>query len=400
MTGATMTGVTMREAMTGVIRLAAIALIAGSASLIPPGRGMAQAVPQQPDVLSIDHFVRVQSTAPSMDGEIAQIYVRERAAPSTVFRGRDLEGRVVLFVHGAGTPAEVAFDAPYEGFSWMAHHAKAGFDAFSVDMTGYGRSTRPTAMNDPCNLSEAHQADLVPLFLERTCEPSYPYRATTSASDWHDIDRVVDYLRELRGVDRVSLVGWSAGGPRAAGYAALHPDKVDRIVLLAPAYNRAAQAEPPAKLPVAGPTMSKQTHRDFEALWNRQVGCIDQYEPAVSAAVWSAMLESDPVGATWGPGLRRAPQRTSWGWTQEVVRRTATPMLLVAGIHDGQVSPARVREMYEDLGSQEKVLLDLACSSHNAMWEMNRTLLFDASLEWLTDGTVDGVANGVVRKGY
>jgi pimeloyl-ACP methyl ester carboxylesterase len=390
----------MRVTMTGVTRFVAIALLAGSASLVFGGRGMAQAAPHAPDVLSIDHYVRVESTAPSMKGEIAQIYVRERAAPSTVFRSLDLEGRVVLFVHGAGTPAEVAFDAPYEGFSWMAHHAEAGFDAFSVDMTGYGLSTRPTAMNDPCNLSEEQQADLVPSFLDRTCAPSFPYRATTSASDWHDIDGVVDYLRKLRGVDRVSLVGWSAGGPRAAGYAALHPDKVDRIVLLAPAYNRAAPAEPPANLPVAGPAMNKQTHHDFEALWNRQVGCVDQYEPAVSAAVWGAMLASDPVGATWGPGLRRAPQRASWGWTQEVVRQTATPMLLVAGIHDGQVPPARVRQMYDDLGSQEKVLLDLGCSSHNAMWEMNRTLLFDASLEWLTSGTVDGLANGVVRKGY
>ena len=33
-----------------------------------------------------------------------------------------------------------------------------------------------------------------------------------------------------------------------------------------------------------------------------------------------------------------------------------------------------------------KVLLDLGCSSHNAMWETNRTLLFDASAEWLANG--------------
>lgn len=386
--------------MTRVTGVASITLMTVTASLISGGSAMAQARQEATEVLSIDHYVRVESTAPSMEGEIAQIYVRERATPATVFRGLDLEGRVVLFIHGAGTPAEVAFDPPYEGYSWMAHHAEAGFDAFSVDMTGYGRSTRPTAMNDPCNLSEAQQTDLVPLFLKGPCKPSYPYRATTLASDWNDIDRVVDYLRQLRGVDRVSLVGWSAGGPRAAGYAARNPDKIDRIVLLAPAYNRAARAEPPATLPVGGPTMTKQTHRDFEALWDRQVGCVDQYEPAVSAAVWTAMLESDPVGATWGPGLRRAPQSASWGWTQEVVRRTATPMLLVAGIHDGQVPPGRVREMYEDLGSQEKVLLDLGCASHNAMWEVNRTLLFDASLEWLTGGSVDGLKSGVVRMGY
>jgi pimeloyl-ACP methyl ester carboxylesterase len=190
------------------------------------------------------------------------------------------------------------------------------------------------------------------------------------------------------------------GGPRAAGYAARNPDKIDRIVLLAPAYNRAARAEPPEALPVAGPTMTKQTRRDFEANWDRQIGCTDQYETAVSAAVWTAMMESDPVGATWGPGLRRAPRSTSWGWTQEVVRGTETPMLLVAGIHDGQVSAASVGRMYEDLGAEQKVLLDLGCASHNAMWETNRTLLFDASLEWLTEGSVGGVESGVVQMGY
>lgn len=386
--------------MTRVTCAAVAVLMAVCGSLIPGGSGIAQSIPDAPHVLTIDHYVKVESTAPSMEGEIAQLYVRERAAPATVSRAQDLEGRVVLFIHGAGTPAEVAFDAPHEGYSWMAHHAEAGFDVFSVDMTGYGRSTRPTAMNDPCNLSEAQQADLVPLFLPETCDPSYAYRATTLASDWHDIGQAVDYIRQLRGVDRVSLVGWSMGGPRAAGYAARNPDEIDRIVLLAPAYNRAARAEPPEALPVAGPTMTKQTRRDFEANWDRQVGCTDQYQPEVSGAVWTAMMESDPVGATWGPGLRRAPRSTSWGWTQEVVRATETPMLLVAGIHDGQVSAASVGRMYEDLGAEQKVLLDLGCASHNAMWETNRTLLFDASLEWLTEGSVGGVESGVVKMGY
>ena len=32
---------------------------------------------------------------------------------------------VVLFVHGAGTPAEVSFDVPYKDYSWMAYLAHA-----------------------------------------------------------------------------------------------------------------------------------------------------------------------------------------------------------------------------------------------------------------------------------
>src|ERR1019366_3850721 len=99
--------------------------------------------------------------------------------------------RVVLFIHGAGTPAEVAFDVPYQDYSWMAYLAKAGFDVFSMDLTGYGRSTRPAAMNDPCNLSQEQQGQLVPKTLSVQCFPSFHTAMTTMSSDWDDIAAVV-----------------------------------------------------------------------------------------------------------------------------------------------------------------------------------------------------------------
>ncbi|MDP2285346.1 MAG: alpha/beta hydrolase, partial [Pseudohongiella sp.] len=201
-------------------------------------------------------------------------------------------------------------------------------------------------------------------------------------------------------VETVHLVAWSLGGPRAAGYAARHPEKVGRVVLLAPAYNRNRSADAPATVPVPGPAFTKQSERDFFNGWNRQSSCTNQYDPQVAATIWQDMLASDPVGATWGTGVRRAPSTAVWGWTREVVGNTRAPMLLVAGILDVQVPAARVTEMYEDLGASEKVLLDLGCASHNAMWELNAPLLFDASLQWLRDGSVDGQTTGVVRKGY
>jgi fermentation-respiration switch protein FrsA (DUF1100 family) len=111
-------------------------------------------------------------------------------------------------------------------------------------------------------------------------------------------------------------------------------------------------------------------------------------------------MESDPVGATWGPGVRRAPGTTSWGWNADVVTKMKAPTLLVSGIHDKQVSPDRVREYYADLGSPQKMFIDLGCSSHNAMWERNHLLLFRASLEWLVQGTVNGVKEGELKLGY
>ena len=351
-------------------------------------------------LLRVDHYVRVKSAVPAIAGQTTQIYVREVVQAGAVLRGGPAADRVVVFIHGAGTPAEVAFDVPYQDYSWMAYLANAGFDVFSMDMTGYGRSTRPPAMNDPCNLTAAQQALYIPSLIKAACPPSYANNMTTIASDWNDINAVVDHIRALRRVEKVSLVAWSLGGPRSGGFAAQHPEKVNRIVALAPAYNRDRPAEAPSQVPASGAAMNTQSRAEFIANWDRQVGCPGQYERPALESVWSEMIASDVVGATWGSGVRRAPQTTSWGWNAAVVAKTQVPYLMVAGVLDKQVNPNSVRNLYADLGAKQKVFLDLACSSHNAMWEKNHLLLFQASLEWLTSGTVNGKEEGIVQMGY
>src|SRR2546422_3572182 len=245
-------------------------------------------------LLTIDHFVRVKSAVPSIAGQPTQIYVREKAKAGTVLRSSTFTNQVVLFVHGAGTPAEVAFDVPSQDYSWMGYLARAGFDVFSMDTTGYGRSTRPPAMNDPCNLTKEQQAAFIPSLIPAPCAPSYPRQLTTITSDWDDIGAAVDYIRALRRVDRVSLIAWSLGGPRAGGYAARHSDKVQKLVLLAPAYNRMSSTDAPAILPAEGVAMNTQSHDEFIANWDRQVGCSAQYDSATAESVWSNMIASDP----------------------------------------------------------------------------------------------------------
>jgi pimeloyl-ACP methyl ester carboxylesterase len=376
------------------VRTIAIAFLAGLVPWLAAAQPTSGEDSQQ--ILTVDHYVANRSTVPALEGQTVQLYVRERVKPATIQRGAPRDDRVVLFVHGAGTPAEVAFDVPYADYSWMAYLAAAGFDVFSMDMTGYGRSTRPTVMNDVCNLSAEQQTAL-----GRTpCEAAHRAQLTTIASDWDDLDAVVDYIRELRDVPSVSLVGWSLGGPRAGGYASRNPAKVAKLVLLAPAYSRNAGQQAPQPSPAQGAAFNAQSHADFTAGWERQIGCPNQFEPEAAAAVWRAMLESDPVGASWGQGVRRAPNTTVWGFGKAAVERMQTPTLMVAAIHDKQVLPERVHEYFADLGAENKVLLDLGCVSHNAMWEANHLLLFRASLEWLTAGTVEGMAQGVVRLGY
>jgi len=150
-----------------------------------------------------EHYVQVQSTVPAISGQITQIYVREVVEASTVLRGgAATANRVALFIHGAGTPAEVSFDVPYQDYSWMGYLAHAGFDVFSMDVTGYGRSTRPPAMSDPCNLTSQQQALFVPALIPKLCDASYPHQMTTLASDWHDIEAVVDQVRAMRRVKK------------------------------------------------------------------------------------------------------------------------------------------------------------------------------------------------------
>lgn len=368
------------------------------------GSMSARGVTPADDLITVDHYVRVKSTVAAMAGQPAQLYVRERVNPAVLLRSANLTDRVVLFVHGAGTPAEVAFDVPHPDYSWMAYLAADGFDVFSMDQTGYGRSTRPAPMDDPCNLSREQQLTLIPALLAAPCPPSHGRALTTMATDWDEVAAVVSYLRALRRVERVALVAWSRGGPRAGGYAVRHPDTVSRLVLFAPGYDRTATGEAAQaaqnRLASGGAAMNTQSRREFLANWDRQVGCRDQYDPAVADAVWTDMLRSDPVGATWGMGVRRAPNSTGT-WTPAMARTLAAPTLMVVGEHDRQaVPPGRTRHLYEDIAATEKVYADLACSSHNAMWERNRLALFEASRTWLTSGTVNGVKQGMIRLGY
>jgi pimeloyl-ACP methyl ester carboxylesterase len=348
-------------------------------------------------LLRIDHYVKVTSTAPAINGKTAQIYVREVVRAGPALRGAARGAGIVLFVHGAGTPGEVAFDVPYQDYSWMAFLANAGFDVFAMDMTGYGRSTRPEPMNDPCNLSPEQQAQFVPSVIPAPCAATYTQSATSPQSDWNDIGAVVDYLTKLRDVKQVSLIGWSLGGPRAGGYASQNPSKVSRLLLFSPAYRRGAPSQQPraARVP-----MNVQSRADFDANWDRQLGCPDQYDPAARNAVWSEMMAADAVGASWGSGVRRAPNVGFAGWDGSVVGKMQIPAMFVAPVHDVQATPKNVGELMADYGAKEKVLLDLACASHNALWERNHLLLFKASAEWLLKGSVNGSRQGTVRLGY
>jgi pimeloyl-ACP methyl ester carboxylesterase len=326
------------------------------------------------------------------------LYMRERAQANVVQQGNSLTGKVVVFVQGSRQGSTAVFDAPYQDYSWMGYLAQSGgFDTFALDMTGYGFSTRPAPMDDPCNLDPAQQALLAPSVLPEVCPPSYTSQVTTLRSDWDDLDGAVNYVRALRHVDRVSLVGWSFGGSRAGGYAALHPDKVDRLVLLASGLDR---DHPTASAPedaAPGAPMDLASPAGFSAGWDPQVKCSDQFDPGIREAIWNEAVVAD--GVSWAPGLRRVPPFPTWSWNRSIAEKVQAPTLLISGELDQTVPQQVVRDLYADLRTDHKVFVDMACTSHFAAWETRHLTLFQASLEWLQDGSVNHVRDGSIRLG-
>ena len=76
------------------------------------------------------------------------IFVRNKR-PADSDRSLHARSARVLFVHGSTYPAHTGFDIPLGGQSWMEFIASHGYDVYCLDVRGYGRSTRPKAMDEP-----------------------------------------------------------------------------------------------------------------------------------------------------------------------------------------------------------------------------------------------------------
>jgi pimeloyl-ACP methyl ester carboxylesterase len=238
----------------------------------------------------------------------------------------------------------------------------------------------------------------------QTCSPAYPYQLTSIRTDWDEIDRVVDYLRQVRNVDKVNLVGWSRGGNRAAGYAGLHPEKVQRMLLYAPGdttnigYNPLNLDDPPQPLPGVPSTILGSN--DFFANWDTQVSCAEQYAPGIRPVISQTMLDFDPLGSTWGTaGVRRAPNLNvttpNWGLNRTLAGKITVPTLIIRGDLDQIIPLPSVQALYTDLvGAPQKVFVHVACASHNLVWENQHMALLNASVEWLQQGTYQGQFSG------
>lgn len=177
----------------------------------------------------------------------------------------------------------------------------------------------------------------------------------------------VETLRERFGLDRLVLLGHSAGTRTALAYAAQFPDRVGALVLVTP----------PAGHLVDAPS-------DREAMWAARAGdpVFDEAfaaweagpeEPVTEASFQDWALRNAPVAyAAWGPAEQRhaaamvsnfAANRAFFSvdppddWAARLTRVTA-PVLVVAGAQDGATGVTQPLALAELFPAGESVVID------------------------------------------
>jgi pimeloyl-ACP methyl ester carboxylesterase len=374
-------------------------------------------------VLTCDHQVPHISTVPANKGDSlhpVHLFVRERVASNRA------PGKAVLMIHGLSVPVLPGFELRKDHYDWALWLAQAGgFDVFMLDFQGSGLSPLPDrnidVMKDPCNVPLAQQSILIPNPLSATCPPSYPFQLINSRSDWDELDTVVDYIRNLRGVDKVALLSWSQGSARVGPYAVQHPDKVESLFLYAPIFNPAAPSGtgadgfgPPAALPRPGTPMSLRTRGDLMGLWDPEVeaemiqgGCEAPVEDGIQDVVWSAIMDNDSLGRSWGPpsagssassvpeGVMRVRTPFLWGWNASTAHKISVPVLIIAGEYDtGGGGIQDLPRLYAEVPHDQKLWFKVQCAGHFMVWERQHRVLHHISKEWLMHGAVEGFTNG------
>jgi pimeloyl-ACP methyl ester carboxylesterase len=144
------------------------------------------------------------------------------ADPSLLLRCCAGTGRAVLYVHGATFPSALSVGYRFAGRSWLDDLAAHGYDAWAFDFAGYGGSERYAGMDGPREGAPLGRADEAA----------------------KQIARVVDYIVETTGCERVSLIAHSWGSIPAALYVTQHPERVDALCLFGPIAQRATPGLP------------------------------------------------------------------------------------------------------------------------------------------------------------
>ena len=327
----------VRSSRRSVLKLAG-GFAAGAVAHSKPSTAAAKA---QPDALWTAEYW-------AHKGDVKLYMFRKRAgSPEKSERPRP----VVFLVHGSSVSSRPTFDLTVPGkgeYSLMNELARRGFDVWTMDHEGYGRSSRTEGKSD----------------------------IRSGAEDLRAGSEVV--ARET-GRQKIHYIGESSGALRAAAFATASPDRVDRLVLMAFTYTGAGS-----------PTLQKRAEQiEFFRTHNRRKRDRDMIrsiftrdrpgttDPSVAEAMADAEL---PFGDT-------VPTGTYLDMTANLPvidpAKVHAPTLVVRGEFDGIATEEDLLDFYRKLPNADRQFSILPGLAHSLALGINRHLFWHCAAAFL-----------------
>jgi len=252
----------------------------------------------------------------------------------------------ILWVHGSSMASQPTFDLQVPGrpySSAMDYFAGLGYDCWSVDMEGYGRSTKDRDNNAPISQG----AD--------------------------DCYAAALYIQKLRGKKPFLVYGISSGALRAAMFAERHPERVARLAL--DAFVWTGEGSPTLeqrrkKLPQFLTSTRRPIDRAFvRSIFERDHP--DTAEPGVIEAYADAILALDdsiPNG-TYIDMCSRLPVVDP--------EKITVPTIVMRGEHDGIAAIADLLAFFALLPNPDKQFTVMPGLAHSSFQQKNYLMVYD-----------------------
>ncbi|MBD0286929.1 MAG: alpha/beta fold hydrolase [Flavisolibacter sp.] len=238
-----------------------------------------------------------------------------------------LSQKIVLLVHGKTWSGRPNFDLQIRDYSLMDFLARNGYDAWSIDIHGYGRSDK----------TDKDWSD------------------TESASK--DIGAAVDYIVKQKGVDKIAIFGWSWGTQTTGLYTMNHPEKVSKLILYAMGW----KGRPTNK----SKPLPKEQYRSNDETAARSDFIAGEYEPDVVEKYVEEALAADPKS----PNGVIVDQITKFPILKpELIK---APTLIIHPEKDFFATEEETLELFAKLGTTYKSYVALPDGGHAILLEKN-----------------------------
>ena len=251
----------------------------------------------------------------------------------------------ILFVHGSSMASQATFDLHVPdrpNSSVMEYFAERGFDCWSVDMEGYGRSDKSRDIN----------ADI--------------------ANGADDLATASDYIISLRKCGPLMVYGISSGALRAALFAQRHPERVARLALDAMVWTGEGSptlAERRKKLPEFRKTNRRPIDRAFvRSIFTRDhSGTADEAVVDAFADAILALDDSIPNG-TYVDMCSKLPIVDP--------KKISAPTIVMRGEYDGIAGFRDLLNFFELLPSADKQFAVMPGIAHASFQQKNYRLVY------------------------